>query len=48
MLSSGDERARASGPLIVCAEIWEMFACRALGWICQREAQIEWVGRLQG
>ena len=54
--SSGDERARASGALVVCAEIWkllpreealeerEMFACRALGWIFQREAQVdEWV-----
>jgi hypothetical protein len=53
LLSSGDERARASGALFVCAEIWklplreealeerEMFACKALVGICQRDAQIE-------
>ena len=53
MSSSGDERTRERGALVVCAEIWkfppgeearEMFAFRALGWIGQCEAQIDgWV-----
>ena len=59
-MSSGNERARASRELVVFAEIWklppreealeerEMFACKALGWICQCEAQIEWVGSPDG